>query len=265
MKTFFRLIIISIFLYSCDKNNIEVSPNAKVKTKYIYSSSTDLEPYSFTSYTYDHNWNLTKELISDYPKPVTSSYTYKYDSDGRLLIKKYNSINGYNHSNQTETAFSVIREYKYQYIDDLQIELIYKKGELYDSVIYKNYNDLVLEEHHFNQSRGTEWSIINEYDPDGNLLKKSELPDNIYTTYLYENSKIIKSNIYSSDNLLVVENTYSYTKSRDKEIVEIHYKGPYGEFISEKTTYNRGSIIEFIKYHPTFIGSEWYCHRFEYY
>lgn len=77
--------------------------------------------------------------------------------------------------------------------------------------------------------------------------------------------KIDKVFNYNQNDSLLVENTYTYTQSNNKEIVEIHYKGPYGEFISYKKTYKDGKIIEDITYHPTFQGAEWSCVRYEYY
>lgn len=261
MKTFFYLIIISFFIISCDKNDIEISPDAKVKTKYIYSSSTSPEPYAKTSYTYDYNWNIIKELNSDYPKPPTSSYTYQYDSQGRLINKKYNGKTGLNHSNQTEADFSVIREYKYQYIDDMQIELIYKDGELRDSASYKRVNDLVLEEHHYDLEDGQVWGISYKYDSDGKLTKKWETPDDLITIFEYEDSKLIRTISVNRFGQLQSEANYNYSLSGNNEIRECSY----GEFLSERITYENGRMIEFIKYHPTFIGSEWWCYRYEYY
>ena len=236
--------------------DVEISQNAKVKTKYIYSSSTSAEPYAKTNYSYDHNWNLIKELNIDLPNTATSSYTYQYDSQGRLINKKYNFKSGLNHSGQTEAVLSVIREYKYQYIDDLQIELIYKKGELYDSVIYKNYGKFVLEEHHFNQSRGTEWSILNEYDSDGNLIKTTIIPENSVTAYEYEDSKLVKIIGYNADGNKSSECEFTYSRSGSKMI---------RENCGDKVTYVNGNFIEYIMYHPTFPGSEWWCYRYEYY
>jgi len=83
--------------------------------------------------------------------------------------------------------------------------------------------------------------------------------------YYYTGSKINKTLHYNQNDSLLVENTFTYTQSNNKEIVEIHYKGPYGEYISAKKTYKDGNIIEYIKYHPTFQGAEWWCERYEYY
>ena len=253
-RIIFGLSILAI-LSTCSDSDLDIAPNARLKKMYIYSSSTASEPYSFTTYTYDKNWNLIKELISDYPKPPTSSYTYQYDSQGRLINKKYNGKNGLNHSNQTEAVFSVIREYKYQYVDDLQIETIYRDGELSDSVIYKRFNDLILEEHHYSKTIG-EWSIINEYDVDGNLIKKTELPSNLVIEYEYVNSRLIKSASFNEQGEKVSEMEYVYSVSGNKLIRECGF---------EKATYINGNIIEYIRYHPTFPGSEWWCHRYEYF
>lgn len=160
MRKITLMLVFSLALYSCEKDNLVPEDNygldttAKIKTKYIFASSTDSVPYNYVSYFYDEHWNLIKELISNYPEPAFASYTYKYSDKGVLLNKKYYAMEGLNFPDQTES--------------------------------------------------------------DGNL------------------------------------------------IVESYYEGFYGQFLSDKTTYKDGNIIEYIKYHPTMPG-EWYCYRYEYY
>ena len=256
MKTFFYLITVSIILISCDKNDIEISTNDKVKTKYIYSSSTSAEPYSKTEYTYDHNWNLIKELNIDLPDTHSFSYVYQYDSHGRLINKKYKGKNGLNRSGQTEAVFSVIREYKYQYVDDLQIEMIYYEGELRDSVVYKRFGELLLEVHHYDTRDGNAWFIFNEYDSEGYIIMKRETPNDIITEYEYEDSRLVKTISYNRFGQIQNEVKYRYSISGNKLIMENGM---------EKVTYVNGNVTEHIRYHPTFPGSEWWCYRYEYY
>ena len=82
MRQSFLYILISIFLIGCDKGEINVQTTKKVKKIFTYSSSSENTPYAFTSFFYDNNWNLTKELISDNPKPVYASTTYEYYDNG---------------------------------------------------------------------------------------------------------------------------------------------------------------------------------------
>ncbi len=256
----------SLLLFiSCQKGKFDVQKTGKLKAKYVYSSSTESHPYAFTTYYYDDNWNLVKELISDYPKPVFASFTYKYSINGQLLNKKYQAIEGINYPGQTESDFTLLWEKKYHYLDNKKIEEEYRNGILTDSVIYIYRNNLIMTEYHYDLGDLKRWSIIYNYDPNDNLIKKTSNPVGSYTVYHYTGSKIIKAMNYNQMDSLLVENTYTYTKKNNKEIVEVHYKGPYGEFISFKTTYKDGNIIEKITYSPTFIGSEWNCVKYEYY
>jgi len=263
-----RVIKYSLFLLlliSCEKDEFNVQKAGKLKTKYIYSSSTDSDPYSFTTYYYDDNWNLLKELISDYPKPVWASYIYEYSKDGQLLNKQRWAIEGLNSPDQTEADFILLWEKKYHYIDNKQIEVEYRRGTLSDSVIFIYRDNLITAEYHYDVVDFSEWNIIYEYDSNNNLIKRTTNPNGFFTMYYYTGSKINKTLHYNQNDSLLVENTFTYTQSNNKEIVEIHYKGPYGEYISAKITYKDGNIIEYIKYHPTFQGAEWWCERYEYY
>jgi hypothetical protein len=107
-----------------EKTNFIIHTTSKVKTRYIFNSSTDSLPYSFTTYSYDQNWNLLKELISDYPKPPWSSFTYKYSDDGYLIIKDHWVKIGENFPDQKESDFSLTDENRYLYQDNKKIERV---------------------------------------------------------------------------------------------------------------------------------------------
>jgi hypothetical protein len=256
---------------SCEKKDtfqgdeFNIYGTDKIKIKYIYSSSSDSEPYAFNSYSYDENWNLKKILISDYPKPVFASYTYEYSDKGVLLNKQYNAIEGANYLDQTESDFILIREYKYNYQGNNKIELEYRRNVLTDSVVYTYKDNLLISEYHYDLEGGTDWSIIYEYDSKSNLIKETSNPEGTYTIYSYEVSRIIKSEHYDRNGSLTGESEFVYTKSEGKVIVESHIKGSNGDFISERTTYEDGNMIGYIKYHPTFQGAEWFCYKYEYY
>jgi hypothetical protein len=271
MKKILLMFFFSLLFFSCEKDptttgdEYNLQGTGKIKTKYIYSSSSEIEPYATNAYTYDENWNIRKILISDYPKPVFASYTYEYSDKGVLINMKYKAINGENHPDQTESDFTLIREYKYDYQGNNKIELEYRRNELTDSAVYAYINTLLVSENHYDLKDGTEWSIIYQYDSNNNLIKKTENPEGTYTINSFEGSRIVKSELYDQNGLLTVENEFVYYKSEGKVIVESHYKGTYGNFVSEKTTYKDGNVIEYIKYHPTFQGAEWFCYRYEYY
>jgi len=271
MKTASWLCVI-LLLLSCEKET-EPTPdgedyllqgNGKIKTLYIYSSSSETEPYATNAYTYDENWNITKILISDYPGPVFASYTFEYSDEGVLINKKYKGIEGVNYPDQTEDDFVLIRESRYSYQGDKKIVLEYQGNVLKDRVVYTIQNDLVeLEEHH-NVTDGSEWSVVYQYDSNKHLIKKTENPEGLYALYFYDGSRMIRSENYDNHGVLTLEYEYAYSKSDDKVIVESYNKGNYRTSLSEKTTYKDGNVMEYIRFHPTFQG-EWFCHRYDYY
>ena len=142
MKRIALLFIFTLLLSSCEKDpnttgdDYNLQGNGVIKTKYIYASSSAIDPYATNAYSYDKNWNIKKILISDYPKPVFASYTFEYSDNGVLLNKKYNAIEGANYPDQTESDFILIREYRYSYQGNNEIELEYRRSELTDSTVY---------------------------------------------------------------------------------------------------------------------------------
>lgn len=271
MKRIAFLFILTLLLSSCEKDpnttgdDYDLHGNGVIKTKYIYASSAAIDPYATNAYTYDKNWNIKKILISDYPKPVFASYTFEYSDNGVLLNKKYNAIEGANYPDQTESDFILIREYRYSYQGNNEIELEYRRSELTDSTVYVYDNNLLVAEDHYDLKDGNKWSIIYQYDSNNNLLRKTDKPEGTYTNYSYDGSRLVKTEGYDNTGMLTVEVDYVYSRAGDKVIVEAHHKGTYGEFVSGKKTYKDGNVIEEIIYHPTFQGSEWVCYRYDYY
>jgi hypothetical protein len=272
MKRITAYILFFCLLFSCEKAklgnekiNFHTTGSAKVKTRYIFARSTDSLPYTFTSYSYDQNWNLLKELISDYPKPAWSSFTYKYSDNGELIIKDHWVKIGENFPDQKESDFSLTDENKYSYQDNKKIEKVYWGNVLHDCIIYTYLNNNIISEYHYDMSGIGNWNVLYDFDSNDRLIKITSNPDGFYTVYTYDGSKIQKTSEYNRDNQLIVENSYVYTHSNINEIVEIYYKGPIGEFLSDKITYSSGNVIEEIQYDPYFNGVESYCKRYEYY
>jgi len=257
-------ILVVSMLISCENDSAIERTNNKLKKMYIYSDSDAEAPYSFTKYFYDNNGNLIKELISDYPEPVYASFNYEYSGDEKLISKKRKAIEGASSPNQTEEDFILIWEKKYTYTDNKKIEKEYSDNYLTDSAIYVYDDDLLIEETHFDIEDSKQWSIEYKYNSNGNLLKKNQYPDSIYTKYIYEDERLHKTLQYDKHDSLLVENLYIYSSPGNKEITEVHYEGPYGKFITEKITRQFGNKIEHIKYHPTFQGEEWWVKRYEY-
>jgi hypothetical protein len=136
---------------------------------------------------------------------------------------------------------------------------------LKDSVIYTYLNNNIISEYHYDMSGLGKWDILYDFDSNNKLIKVTSNPDGFYTVYTYDGSNIQKTSEYNRNNQLVVENSYVYTYSHGNEIVEIYYKGPYGEFLSDKITYSSGNVIEEIQYDFSRNGGEMNCFRYVYY
>jgi hypothetical protein len=267
MKKITLILYLPLLFLSCEQDPFDrnddynLQGTGKIKLKFIYSSSSAIEPYATNSYTYDDNWNLKKILISDYPKPLFASYTYEYSNLGVLLNMKYNAVEGANYPNQTESAFTLIREYKYSYRGNAKIELEYRKNVLTDSVVYTYSNNLLVSEFHYDLVGDLSYNRKYEYDSENKLIKETDNPENTYIIYKYQGTRIVKETEFDQNGSIMMDNTYSYSKSDGKVIVEKHNR----DFLSAKTTYKDGNVVEDIKYHPTFVGEEWYCHKIDYY
>jgi len=261
--TFFFLLI----LLSCEKNSVvpedeyNLHGTGKIKTKYIYSSSSSSEPYATNTYTYDGNWNLKKILIADYPKPVFASYTFEYSDQGVLINKQYRGIEGANYPYQTEDDFVLIREYIYSYRVNSKIELKYWFNKLADSTVYTYEDSLLTSMYFYDLDGDLSYNRKYEYDSDKKLIKETYSPENTYLLYTYESSRVIKVTEFNQNGSKIMENTFKYYKQDGKVIVEQYN---IKNFLSQKSTYENGNIIEFIKYHPTMPG-EWYCYKYDYY
>lgn len=261
MSKIFIPILIIILIVSCEKDDFDLEKTGNIKTKYVYSSSENTDPYSFTTYSYDSRWNLVKKLLSDNPKPIYASYTYDYNENEELVNKKHFFKLGENYPDQTESSFSLVEEFKYTYSNNKTIELEYNETELTDSTVYIYTSNQLLSETHFDINDQTEWSIYYEYNSNNNLIKETSLPSGNYIIHEYKNSKIQKSTSYDSNGTLISELVFIYSNIENTEIIETYN----GDFLSEKTTIKNGNVIEYIRYHPTFPGAEWYCHRYEYF
>ncbi|MBN2481517.1 MAG: hypothetical protein JXB19_07250 [Bacteroidales bacterium] len=265
MKTLKWFVCLAVLTTGCEEDPFLVKHDFKVKTQYRYHDSSEDEPYGFTLYTYDHEWRLTKELISDYPGPAFASNTYEYSNNGRLLHKKRWAMQGTNFPGQDESDFTLIWECKYSYMGNKQIEKEYHDNELTDSSVYVHSGDLLLEEHHYDFRRSSNWSVFYEYDTQKNLIKKITVPDGNYTAYYYSGSNLVKTMKFNSSDSLLAESIAVYSGSGGTEIVETHRVRPDGNALTHKRTYYTGLLVEDIQYHPAFPGAEWSCLRYDYY
>ncbi len=276
MKRLARLFIFflpAVLLFACQKEDLfqnedtfYINKDRKLKRKLVYSSSKAEEPYARTDYYYDRFGNLIKELITVDPDPVTFKNIFMYDQKGRLLEKRHYGIpQGASSTGLTEDNLTLYTVSHYSYPDEnTKVETIYLLDEFEDSTVYEYENNLLIKETHFKKSGSVFWYKTYTYDEDGNLIQDYEEPGGTKNVYTYKDGHIVSMKDYVNDSLRVV-NDYVYHKEGTRWIVEVNYSGPYGNFISEKSTYEHGLLIEYIKYHPTFIGAEWFCARYEYY
>ena len=255
-------------LYSCQKEYLFPNAERKLKTKYTYASSKHKEPYARTDYYYDESWNLIKDIVVFKPDPITFKNTYKY-MEGKLIEKRHYGIpQGSSSIGLTESALTLYDKYLYAYPSvDVKIEKHYDMEEnlLKDSVVYEYMGESLVKESHYDRKGNFRWGKEYQYDQEGNLVKEVEYPEEMYSVYFYKNGKKIKVRQYDRNGSVMVENNYIYKKENGYDVVEVHYSGYYGKFISSKSFYKNGLLVELIKYHPTFIGAEWVCYRYEYY
>jgi hypothetical protein len=141
------------------------------------------------------------------------------------------------------------------------LELAYRKNALADSVVSTYMNNLLVSECYYDLDGDLSYNRKYEYDSDNKLIKETYSPEGTHLIYMYEGSRVVTETEFDQNGSKMMENTYSYTKSVGKVIVELYNK----DFLSGKTTYKDGNVIEDIKYHPTFQGAEWYCYKYEYY
>ncbi len=265
---YWSILFMIFLLNSCQDEAWFPITEGKLKTKFTYASSKDKEPYAYTDYYYDQSWNVIKEITIVKPDPVTFKNTYKY-LDGKLIEKCHYGIpQGSSSNDLTEFNLTLYDKYLYAYPSvDVEIETHYdmKKNFLKDSTIYEYMGELLIKESHYDGQANFVWGKEYEYDQGRNLVKEIEYPDGRYTVYSYKNGKKTKVVQYDKHNALIVENNYVYKTGKGYETVEVHYSGPYGKHVSSKSFYKNGLLVELIRYHPTFIGEEWACYRYEYY
>jgi hypothetical protein len=237
--------------------------HALLKTRKNYTSSSDSIPYSYISYTYDKNGNLIKKIISNYPGPPFALYEYVYSDEGLLSDMKYSAMEGMNSSDQTEKDFTLISEEKYSYEANCQIRKTYIRNVLEDTARYSYSKGHIKSESHNYLTDRFSWSMDYEYDLNGNKIKETSYPDSLFTIYEYDGKTLKSKCQFDKNGELIIEMTYNYTSAGDNLIVESHYKGPYGEYTFDKTTYKNGNMIEYVLYDHFKFG-EWVS-RYEYY
>jgi hypothetical protein len=169
----------------------------------------------------------------------------------------------------TTSPLAVSKIYSYTYPDaNTKTEVIYNdEGERRDSVIYSYAGNLLTEEKHYNHL-GT-WGSKYEYNSKGKLVKTTDLAiEGKFTIHSFDK----KGRLNKTEGVVngEVKSTawYEYEIIRNTLVITMFSEDVYsrGERRpSARKTYKNGKLVEYVLYHPTFPGSEWYCNRFEYY
>jgi hypothetical protein len=146
--------------------------------------------------------------------------------------------------------------------------VIYEEdGELDDSIVYVFESSLLIEERHF--SNNVEWGKLFEYNKDGKLHKTINLETgNVTENYFDENGTLEKSFVIAGDevhSIITYERKINGNQLMIRCYIEDSHVNTVEPFLSSYKKFVNRKLVEYVKYHPTFSGSEWFCHRYEYY
>lgn len=243
-----------------------VEESGRLKKELHFSGSNDETVNSDIEFVYKND-RLIKKIYNDYNwnEPfVLQKDTFVY-VNGKLSEMLHYFRRG------AVTSPLIISEiYKYSYPDDnSKIEVIREEtGELDDSVKYIYSGNLVIEERHFNHQG--EWGRKFEYNSMGKLYKSSDLDGtNLVINYFDENGVLESSASMDSDGVNVLmlisyEREIEGNKLKIKKYLEDMRVNSVEPFLTSHKVFENEKLVEEVKYHPTFSGSQWYCNRYEY-
>lgn len=277
IKVFLLLFVFQLIL-SCsifesedyvDQSHIDflvgVEESGKLKKELHFSGSDDETVGSDIEFIYKND-RLIKKIYTDYN--WNSPYVLQKDT----FIYKADILSQMVHYFRTGSPTSplvVSKIYDYYYPDtDTKIEVIHHEtGELKDSVVYIYSGKLLVEKSHYNHL-GT-WGSKYEYNSEGKLYKSTNLEgENAIINYFDENGVLKSSAGYDGDRLRTMT-TYERKTNGNQLIIKKYIKGTdinsVEPFLTSHKKFENGKLIESVKYHPTFPGSEWWCTRYEYF
>lgn len=244
---------------------VGVEESGRLKRQLNYSSSEDETVNSDIEFIYendrlikknytDFNWNSPYILQKD-------TFFYKGDTLSKMVH--------YFRTGSPTSPLVVSKIYDYYYPDvNTIIEIIYhESGELKDSIVSVYSGELLVKESHFNHL-GT-WGSKYEYNSDGKLFKSTNLiGENPVINYFDENGVLEKTIGYKDEEERTII-TYERENIRGQLIIRCYIKHLHlnmiEPFLSSHKKFENGKFIEAVNYHPTFPGSEWWCHRYEYF
>jgi antitoxin component YwqK of YwqJK toxin-antitoxin module len=169
----------------------------------------------------------------------------------------------------TTSPLRVSEIYNYYYPDaNTKIEVIYEEdGELDDSIVYVFEGSLLIEERHLSDT--IEWGKRFEYNQDGKLQKTINLETgNVTENYFDESGMLEKSLIITGEEVHSVL-TYEREINGNQLMIRCYVKNSrvntVEPFLSSHKKFVNRKLVEYVRYHPTFPGSEWFCTKYEYY
>ncbi len=244
---------------------VGIEESGRLKKELHFSDSEDETVNSLIEFVYkndrliikiytDNNWNSPYVLQRD---------DFYYEEDRLTQMIHY-----FRKSTPTSPlVISDIHYYFYPNENEIVISKYNEEGERRDSVICIYENDLLISEKHFSSSLG-EWEIVNTYNSDGKLRESIELPGQHLTKNYFDKDGLL----YKSESLVEGEvkatSYYEREVTSNQMVIKVYSENPYNNYERDLTSYKKyenGKLIESVKYHPTFFGSEWWCHRYEYF
>lgn len=244
---------------------VGVKESGRLKKELHFSSSKDETANSVIESFYKNN-QLLKKLYTDnnLNEPfVLQKDTFIYENE------KLSQMLHFFRTGATTSPLVISDIYYYYYPDEnTHIEVKYEKnGELDDSTVYIYSGNFLVEERHYSNNRF--WGDRYEYNSDGKVLKMIVLPDeNPLINYFDENGVLEKAIYYEGEEERTIM-TYERENKRNQLIIYCYIKHLHlsetEPFLSSHRKFENGKLIESVKYHPTFPGSEWWCTRYEYF
>ena len=82
-------------------------------------------------------------------------------------------------------------------------------------------DNLLVSKYYYDLDGDLSYNRKYEYDSDNKLIKETYSPEGTHLIYMYEGSRVIKVTEFDQNGSKTMENTYRYTKSDGKVIVEV--------------------------------------------
>lgn len=272
-------LVFPLFLFSCSLFENDNPPNqsgidyligteesGRLKKQLNYSSSEDETLNSEVEYFYNSQNQLTKEelrFFTDESQSYVHSRTEYTYGNGKLAEKKYFA------RNYTTDPMKLLYVYEFRYPDiNTKMELFYNRGELKDSIIYRFKNNLLVNEKHFPAAH-SEWEIKYSYTSGGKLKERTELPLNEITINHFDENGLLEKTVGLVENDVRTTITYEREDNGSQLIIRSYINDIYSNRLEPiphtYKIFENSKLVEYVKYHPTFPGSEWFCQRYEYY